>query len=245
MVGFALNVENPEAMGADAAAYTDRCEPTALDDQNIACVVRDGSGSELWLGLKKTPAGEAELTTLNPAFAGDARVALVIDGDVSPAEWKPFEMRVQAHFAGDEIPLILDLADPREATRFAPGATVNADITAFADEIGLFETEAAYFASQKDHKINLAANHFIPAGMFSADGAAKVPTAHALFAGKILKSALRRNDKGRASYWWFLVETLDGVGLNVVADPAQVKTAPQAGSILAGSFWMSARLAKP
>lgn len=244
MVGFALSTETPAAMAADAHVYLQQCTPTELADSKLVCVVRDATGAELWFGLTVNAAGEAEMAALNPAFAGKGSAKIVVDGDVSPADFKPFENRIQARVGRDEIPLILDLADPGEAGHFTPGAAVTVDITAFADDISLHETEAAYYASQSDQKISFASNHFIPSGMFGDEGAAKVPTAHALFAGQIVESELRRNEKGKRSYWRFLVRTLDGVLVNVVADPADVKAAPKVGGYLAGSFWMSARLSK-
>jgi hypothetical protein len=246
MVGFPVDVRNAEALSANMIAYAQQCEPSQLQGDDYLCIVRDKSGAELWLGLRKNASGAFDLWTANPAFDGEGKVDVVVDGDVSPAEWRPFEIRVQARFGGEQVPLILDLANPREAARFSSKAALALNITAFADEISFHDSEAAYYASQADREIKFASNHFIPSGMFAEGAEAKdKPSAHALFAGKILKIELRQNDKGKGKYWWFLVETMDQAILNVVADPEAVKATPKAGGYLAGSFWMSARLANP
>lgn len=244
MVGFELDLTNEAAAGAAAAAYVQQCELSRLRDQDHVCVVRDATGAELWIGLRKTGQEEMELVTLNPAFAGEGKAAVTVDGDVSPAAWKAFEVRVQGRISADEIPLILDLADPREAPRFTRGAVLNLDITAFADKISVHDSEAAYYASQTGDGMKFASTHFIPSGMFADEGAAAEPAAHALFAGKILKTELRRNEKGAGEYRWFLVQTIGDALVNVVADPETLKATPKVGGYLAGSFWLSARLSK-
>ncbi len=245
MVGFPVSTSDAATMGADVEVYARSCELTPLQGSNLLCVIEDKSGAELWVGFKGTSRDNLELFTFNPSLSGEGRTEIVVDGDVSPADWRPFEIRIQARFADDETPLILDLADPREAVRFAPKSRLVADITAFADEIAFHDSEAAYYAGQKDREIKFAANHFIPSGMFAdGSGASKEPSAHALFAGKIKKMELRSNETGKAKYWWFLVETYDGAVFNVVADPSQVRSTPKIGGLLDGSFWLSARVAK-
>lgn len=244
MVGFVLREGSAATMGEDVSAYVQLCDPIQLAGNDYLCVVRYKSGAELWVGLKRTNDETVEITTVNPALAGEGVMKVVVDGDVSDAEWRPFEIAVQAHFGEYEVPLVFDLADPREADRFSPGAPVTIDLTAFADEISVHESEATYHQSQDGREVKFASNHFIPSGMFADGTESKRPTAHAIFAGRILKSELRQNETGKGRYWWFLVETMDKAIVNVLADPETVLVTPKVGGYLSGSFWLSARLSK-
>ena len=210
--------------------------------------MRDPSGGELTIGLIRGAEGQAEFATLNPGFAGEGRARVEIVADVSDAEWTPFEVTVSARFAGEETPLVLDLADPEQADRLKPGAKVVVDIAAFGFEPAVYADEAAFGKSQAKAKVRFASNFFIPIGLFaetvggtlSADGR---PTAYADFAGKVLKAELRTNQAGSGRFWWALVETYGGATVDVVIDPRTIRRDPRPGSIVTGRFWLSARLA--
>ncbi|HEY0028736.1 MAG TPA: hypothetical protein VGC35_12780 [Allosphingosinicella sp.] len=230
-------------METELIAHVEQCALVPLAKDDDLCIVEDASGAELWIGLRKGAGDRMEIATVNPALRGEGSMAVVVESDVSPAEWKPFETAIQVHFGGLEVPFVMDLADPREAPRFTRKAKLNVDLTAFADSLTLYESEAAFSASQKGREIQYAADYFIPSGMFAAEGPGEAaPSAHVAFAGKILKSDLRQNGTGKGSYWWMLVETLSGARINVVADPAMVKAPPRVGGHLEGEFWISGRL---
>jgi len=246
MVGFPIDMTSAQTAGAGFQSYAQKCDPVPLEKNSLLCVVKDKSGAELWVGLVNKGEGAVELSTANPALRGKGKTKIVVTADASPPEWKPYEVRIQAQFASGEAPIILELADPREAHRFVPDAKLDIDVTAFADEIALHESEDTYYGSQKDEKVKFASNHFIPSGMFSTgsdqNSQPQYPTAHALLAGKILEAELRTNAAGGGQFWWMLIHTFDGATFNVVADPTQVKTSPKAGGFVSGSFWLSARL---
>lgn len=242
MIGFPVATNSPAEMSIDVERYIADCDPIELKPQKIACLISDPSGAELWVGLDEKGGGARELQTLNPAFRGRGSTKIVVTAVASATEWQPFENTVQADFAKARTPLIFDLADPREATRFLPDAALEIDLTGFADEIEIYASDEAYYRSQSDKKAKFAANHFIPSGMFTTGG--EGPTAHALFAGKIIESELRRNERGKSNYWWILVRTYDDALINVVADPSQLRARPVAGDVLSGSFWLTARLVK-
>ena len=242
MIGFQLDMSSSDSMGAHLIKLAEDCPTIALTSGNQLCVIRDESGAELWIGLQQKPDGSAEMKTVNPAMRGKGKTAMSVSADISPAEWKPFEYRIKGELSG-EVPFVVDLADPQEIAKFKPGAKLSLDITAFADEIEVFDSEKSYYASQESKQLKFASNHFIPSGLFSPDGkAGHEPTAHALFAGEILESELRKNRVGKGDYWWILVRTFDGALFNVVADPTDVSISPKPRGIVSGSFWLSARL---
>jgi hypothetical protein len=250
MVGFALDIRSEARMMKSAGLYLANCPLTALTPPDSLCLISDRSGGELRLALRKTATGALDLVTLNPGFDGEGRVEVEIDGDVSDPDWKPFEVTMSARFAGEETPLVFDLADPQDAGQLKPGAKVTMEVAAFSYEPAVYADEAAYMKAQTatGAKVQLGSNFFIPSGMFlaSAGGAmpegSSRPTAYADLAGAVVKSELRTNDAGKGRFWWALVRTYGGATIDVVIDPKTIRNEPKAGSIVTGRFWLSARL---
>jgi hypothetical protein len=250
MVGFALDVRSEARVLKSAGTYLTNCTLTELTPSESVCLVRDRSGGELRLALRKTASGAAELITLNPGFDGEGRVDVEIDGDASDPDWKPFEVAMSARFAGEATPFVFDLADPADAARLKPGAKVTMEVAAFSYQPAVYVNEAAYAKAQAatEAKIQFAPNFFIPSGMFLASVGGAIPegssrpTAYADFAGAVLKSELRTNDAGKGRFWWALVRTYGGATVDVVIDPKTIRTEPKVGSIVTGRFWLSARL---
>jgi hypothetical protein len=245
--GFEVAAANPEAMSKSLQPYAERCVPEALAGADRICLVRDPSGAELWIGLKTLESGQLELVTVNPGFAGEGRAKAEIVGDVSDPQWKPFEIAVSASLAGDEVPFVFDLADPRQAGEAKPGKAVAVSLTGFSFDARVFRNEKSYYQAQKkDGGIAFAVNHFMPSGTFNAEmgGMAREgrPTAYADFAGTVVKSQLRANAAGGGRFWWALVRTYGDHTIDVVLDPAQVKLAPVPGTVVSGRFWLSGRL---
>ena len=248
MVGFQVDTRSQAGVGQAVQRHLAGCAPADLPPPNLVCRVRDPSGGELTIGLTRGADGQAEFATLNPGFVGEGRTEVEVTADVSDVQWKPFEVTLSARFAGEETPLVFDLADPVQADRFKPGAKVVVDIAAFGFKPAVHADEAAFDKSQAKAKVRFASNFFIPTGLFaeklggtlSADGR---PTAYADFAGKVLKAELRTNQAGSGRFWWALVETYGGATVDVVIDPRTIRRDPKPGSIVAGRFWLSARLA--
>jgi hypothetical protein len=251
MVGFALDPRNEAAFVQVAQRQLATCALTTLTPTESICVTKDPSGGEIALALRRRPTGEADLVTMNPAFAGQGRARVQITGDASDPAWKPFEVTLSARFAGAQTPLVFDLADPSQAQALQPGATVTVDIAAFSFQPKVYPDAAAFLAAQDKPgaRVRFAADYFVPSGMFleSAGGAkpaaATAAVGYADFAGKVLKAELRTNQAGAGRFWWALVQTYAGATVDVVMDPATIAQEPRAGAIVTGRFWLSARLA--
>ncbi len=247
-VGFALDTANEAAFSKSLGEIVRGCVPEALDAGDSFCLIRDKTGAELRVGLRRGTGGAWEIQTANPAFAGEGRAEVEIDGDVSDPEYKSFEVGISGHFAGDRVPVVFELADPRGAGQFKANTKLEVDIAAFSYSPTVFADEAAYAKSQAKEKIAFAPNFFVPAGSFleSAGGAmpegSKRPAAYADFAGTVLKAELRTNAHG-GKIWWTPVRTYGGAVFDVVMDPSSIKEDPKPGSIVEGRFWLSARVA--
>jgi hypothetical protein len=247
-IGFALDTADEAGFGKAMLALMSNCAVQPLDEQDGICLIKDASGAELRIGVKRSSDGQWEIQTANPAFAGEGHAEVEISSDVSDPDYKLFEASISAHFAGQEVPIVFELADPRAAPAFKAGAKVVVDIAAFSYAPEVFTDEAAYYKAQQKEKVPFAANHFVPSGMFleSAGGAmpdgSKRPTPYADFAGKVLKAEMRSNALG-TRFWWAEVSTFGGAVFDVVMDPASIKTDPKPGAIVSGRFWLSARVA--
>jgi hypothetical protein len=238
MIGFDLDVANEAAFSAAIEEVVQSCEMIRLAGPYDLCLVRDQSGGELWIGLAERDDG-AELITANPAFRGSGKLSARVDGFVSDPAWEPFEYKVSVTFSDFDIPLLLELADPREKDRLAKGTDVTLDVTGFTYEPQIFDNDEAYVAAQRADRAEaiLAPDHFIPSGLFGDE-----PSPYAMFGGTILQSELRRGSDG-SQYWWALVSTQSGATVNVVFDDVSTTVAPEVGKLLVGEFWMTARLA--
>lgn len=244
-IGFALDTSDQAAFGASMGALTSNCAAEPLGESGALCLIKDKSGAELRIGLKHDADGRWEVQTANPAFAGEGRTEVEIAADVSDPEYRSFETSYSARFAGERTPLVFELADPRDASAFKPGAKLAVAIAAFSYEPSVFADEAAYMKSQDKEEPKFAASFFIPSGMFfegAAADATKRPAPQADFAGTVLKAELRTNTHG-GKFWWTPVKTYGGAVFDVVMDPASLKEDPKPGSIVKGRFWLSARVA--
>ncbi len=247
-IGFPLDMSDAASFSASLEPLTHDC-PAAqqLDERDTICVIKDRSGAELLIGLKRNAGGAWELQTVSPGFVGEGRAEIEPATDVSDPDYAPFETSISARFAGDQVPIVFQLADPREAAAFKPGAKLTVDIAAFSYEPSVFADEAAYMKSQAKEKPAFAADFFIPSGMFfeSAGGSmpdeSRRPSPQADFAGTVLKAELRTNTHG-GKFWWTPVRTYGGAVFDVVMDPASLDAEPKPGSIVKGRFWLSARV---
>lgn len=249
MVGFDLDVRDPAAFTRDLAPFVRTCQPREFAPNELLCRVKDPSGGELLISLHKTGRGGAEMVTVNPAFDGEGRATVTIDGDVSDPEWKTFERAYSAHFEAYDTPVVFELSDPEQASLAKHGQKVTVEIAAFSFDLKVFPDAAAFQRDQKDKPVQWSDAFFVPSGMFNPDagGAAKAdrPTPYADFAGTVIKSELRTNLAGGGRFWWALVSGFEGATFDVVIDPDQIDGPVKTGAVLTGRFWLTARIVQP
>lgn len=127
-------------------------------------------------------------------------------------------------------------------TPLHPPEIVEVQLAAFAHELKLFETEAAYQSDGEKDQPRMAEESFIPAGLFKPGGSnIEPPEAYAVFTGRILETERRQNPVSGEPFYWAMVKTLGG-RIDVVASPELVTTPIVKGGILSGSFWLSGRI---
>jgi hypothetical protein len=200
------------------------------------------AGEEMWWQLQ-----EDAVLGVNPHFAGKSSTRIALQSRIQREEDTTdldgaFQAWMPAAEGGAEYPFVFDSPDALTYGNLEIPALVDVQITAFAHELSCHASVDAYEAAQPNNRPKLASRSFIPIGLFAPDGAkAKIPEAHATFAGDVVEAATYKNALTGLPYYWALVDTL-GARFDVVADPTLLDAAPVAGNVLAGSFWLSGRL---
>lgn len=239
MVGFPTETADEESFLASVLEYTQTCEVIELDEDDVSCLVQGETGGQMWIGLRQSPEGY-EFITANPAFVGKSSFPATVQARVSDPDWEPHEYQLSVSFSDLEIPLLIEIADPREAARFediASAREMTFDLTAFTFRPEVFADEEAFTKAQVESgsETVLAPNFFIPTGLFEEE-----PIARAAFAGKVLEARKLAGENGE--HWWALVEVMEGAKINVVFDPSTVERDPQPGNLIVGDYWLSAQV---
>ena len=214
----------------------------------------DPSGAELWLQVN----ADNEFTGISPHFAGQSRVIVRLAHRVRAADAGPFDggFYAWADPAGESddadtpdvqgvYPMVVDSP---EFARLAPldlPVTVPMQIAAFAHEVEAYDTEADFDAAQTSEGADgprMAAESFIPSGLFHPDGGqTSLPEARVILNGRVLSSERRTNVFTKQPFVTALVQTVGGT-YDAVIDVSLLDRAPKVGGILSGSFWLSGRV---
>ena len=199
-----------------------------------------GGGAEVWAQF----AGR-RMVGLTPHFAGSTALRAGIIDRVHLPDDSALEggLHAWANAPADgpldqgEYPFVFAVPDFRGLDRMRVPAAARVQLAAFAHELDVHASEAAYRASQQA-EVKFAPESFIPLGMFVEEGQAPVPLA--LIAGHVLAAERRTNPAG-GPFWWMHVRTL-GAEIDVVAEEALVPEPPTAGGIVSGEFYLSGRV---
>lgn len=203
------------------------------------------TGEQLWLQVKRN--GDA--MGMNPHFVGKSSVRVAVESRIVRASHTPLDGTFLAWAnppagatAGGDYPLAFDCPDAATHRDLPLPAVVNAQISAFAQQVSLYASKDAYDAARTAQGLRFESQSFIPSGLLSPAGEPiDPPEPHALFVGHVLEADERRNSVTGTPFWWALVETIGGT-FDVVIDPDLLSTRPRSGNVLSGWFWLSGRL---
>lgn len=206
-----------------------------------------GSGEQLWLQLDESGEGVG----MNPHFSGESRLPVAVNEwvrdprgtalDGSLHGWADPQQPVTGDKPGDFggwYPLTFDMPDAALARDLPVPAKLELQVAAFAHELKVFASEAAYREGVQGKKNPMAVRSFIPSGHFGEGP----PRAEGFFTGVVEKAAVKTNVLTGLPFHWALVDTLGGK-YDVVVDPALVSGPLQVGKVVQGVFWFSARIA--
>ena len=241
-IGF--TVSSGEDLAALASRVADRAETVdAREGQYLKWA--PPSGEQLWLQVKRS--GDA--MGMNPHFEGKSSIRIAVEARVTRQGHTPLDGTFLAWAnppegaaTGGDYPFAFDCPDAAVHEPLALPVTVMAQVAAFAQEISVYPSEAAYHAAQAAQGLAFPSRAFIPSGLMSPSGEpVSPPESHALISGHIIEAAERRNTVTGESFWWALMDTVGGT-FDVVIDPSLLATPVGAGNVVSGWFWLSGRL---
>ena len=244
-IGF--TVASPEDLAALASRVAERAETI---DAGAGQYLKwaPPSGEQLWLQVRRN--GDA--MGMNPHFQGKSSVRVAVEARIARDGQTPLDGTFLAWanppagaVSGGDYPFVFDCPDAATHETLPLPATVTAQIAAFAQQITVYESRAAYDASQAAQGLTFGSRSFIPSGLISPSGEPVTPPeSHALIAGEVIEAAERRNAVTGEPFWWALVDTLGGT-FDLVIDPSLISNRIDTGNVIAGWFWLSGRLQQP
>lgn len=205
-------------------------------------VYSDESGAELWLQLNR----RKQFIGLNPHFKGSSRRKVALTTSVERKEsvldfalhaWA--EPSKKGNPESGMYPFVFDLPDGKIYQTLKYPQEVTIQLTAFAQELDVFENEEAYQNKQQG-ELNWATHSFVPSGLFNADKE-NAPQAYGLLSGTIKQYKKLRNQLTEEEFMWLLVETLGGE-IDVVADLSFFDKEPRIEGVIFGDFWLSGQI---
>lgn len=204
---------------------------------------RSDTGAQLWFQMNR----RSEAVGLNPHFSGPSRLPIIIESRIERGKFNYFDGAFGAWVndkpgepleAEGYYPLIFDCPDFRLYPEFSLPAVAEVQIAAFAHQLSFFDSEEAF----QEQQTKIAAEAFVPVGLFNADDSDKSPPrAEAFFNGRLLAVEKRINELAEGEFYWLSVRTFGGT-YDVVADPEFIPEEPTVGGIVSGSYWLSGRL---
>lgn len=239
-IGFP--VLNEQDLYALAEKVSQKATSFAID-QGYYLSYQDPSGATIWLHADQ----QRQITGMNPHFAGPSIMELKIVRSLHKEKDHPFDGSYFAWARPEEehnhqegaYPFLFDAPDYLRHKQLDLPVTLKAQIAAFAHEIDIYATAELYEQAASDGP-KMAAEAFIPAGLFPAEGRSNgaPPTAHALINGIVLDAQKRTNQLSGKPFWWIQLQSYGGI-YDAVVDPFLLKHEPRPGCVAKGSFWLS------
>ena len=212
-------------------------------------VYTDGSGAELFIQFNKQ---NTNIGT-NPHFKGKSKRTVCLTNIIERAE-SEFEGAFHCWAAPTEAdnpsgayPFIFDVPDFKTIGHIDLPKNFDIQLAAFAHDISVYDSEKEYYDNHTQQEGQLAAQAFIPTGLFSSEEESKnnkPPPALCVFSGVIKQFERKRNGLTNEEFYWLLVDTLGGE-VDVVADIPFFEKEPVADGIIIGAFWLSGQLINP
>ncbi|MBE1577860.1 hypothetical protein ACFORH_11745 [Amycolatopsis roodepoortensis] len=199
----------------------------------------DPSGARLVAQVRK-----GEIDFLLPCLAGTAPAVPVSDVHLVDDETAMLDLLDGVH--GEMVcPVAVELEDravlAHSGGRLESGSLV---LAALAEDITVHADADAYYASQDDDGPKFAADHFIPSGIFSPEEPSPgwTPSAHALFAGEVLKAETPVNTATGKAFHRIRVRTIAEIELDVAVAATDLERPPAPGNIVTGTFFLTGSL---
>ena len=236
-IGFGVSLEAFQEIVERAAPDAARFETTR--GTYLQWLV--GGGVELWLQANAVQ----KIVGCNPHFAGEGRIEAAVIETVSAAG-KPMDGQCFGwaapsdpgnpysgkHAIAASLP---DFAYVDERILVPPVVTLQ--VSAFAAELEYFPTETAFVDSESGRYYGAEIGSTVWAHATVED----LPQPDAFLSGTVEQSERRENQVTGEPFHTLVVRTTAGT-LDVVADLQTLPRRPVVGTVVAGTFWLSARV---
>ena len=241
-IGF--NVETEEAFQELLAKAFQLSQPVKISEGSYS-VFTDSSGAQLYIQFND----QNECIGANPYFQGKSKRTVCLTATVERTE---SELDGAFHCWADPseenypdsgaYPFVFDLPDFKTIAPIEFPKNLDIQLTAFAHELSMYESEKAYAESQTS-ELKFAAQSFIPTGLFSSAEESDPGPAQAsgFFTGLIKQWEHKKNGMTGEAFSWLLVDTLGGE-VDVVADSRYFENEPKINGVIQGEFCLSGRL---
>jgi hypothetical protein len=241
-IGF--RVSTGEDLAELASSVADRADTIdAAEGQYLKWA--PPTGEQLWLQVKRS--GDA--MGMNPHFEGRSVVRALLEARITRPTHTPLDGTFLAWanppvdgVGAADYPFAFDCPDAAVNDALDLPALVTLQVAAFAQQVTVHESEAAYRAHQLSQNTQFDSRSFVPSGLISPSGEPVTPPeSHALIAGHVIAAAPRRNSVTGDPFWWALIDTVGGT-FDVVVDPPLLAGPIHPGSVVSGWFWLSGRV---
>ncbi|WP_172252477.1 hypothetical protein [Saccharibacillus deserti] len=240
MTAIGFNVQSAEDF-EQVAEYAYETGESIETARGIYLLAQAGSGIEIWLQMNT----ENQVIGLNPHYFGSSRFKVKLTDEIIRSEGSELDgtFHVWAEFDGeteesDSYPFVFEMPNRAVYRDVQLPRSVTIQLTAFAHELSVFDSEEQFHESQQHEEVKFAAEAFIPTGLFVEEGE---PGSMAMFTGQVQQSAWITNEYTGKSFHWALVRTLGGE-IDVVADRETLDEEIPVGGIVSGTFWLSAKI---
>ncbi|WP_111593936.1 hypothetical protein [Chitinophaga dinghuensis] len=207
-------------------------------------VYTDDSNAQIWHQFDK----EQNWLAFNPQYKGKSRRKVELTATMSSEEYPmegSFHGWAVEENAGEYqqvYPFVFETPDYAIFAAIPLPSVVTIQLTAFANELSIFDSLTS-FENAQDGEFKMAAQSFIPSGLFSTseDETSSASKAYGFFAGTIKEWEKKRNTITGNHFYWMLVETLGGE-IDIVADERFFEAPPVIGGVVQGNFWLCGQI---
>ncbi len=237
--------------------------------ERLACeggeyaIWRSRTGAEIWFHLAPASdsGGERQIVGLTPFFEGHSELVVEVerlfqrDGDTalegSVTGWVAPEASAEDGSEADDLgvgayPIVFDAVDfAALAGRELPDVW-RVRLAGFARELKAHADEAAFHAADAGPEPKLAAQAFLPIGLYdeAEDGEAEsaaMPRSIAVLTGRVVEHTRLVNEESGSAFHWLLVESLAAT-YDIIADPEIVSGEIVQGGTVEVACWLFGRI---
>ena len=243
LAALGIGSESQEERQDQVRRILSSAEPHSKREDGMTLRWTDPSGAELWIYVDGTGA----MRSVQPHFAGGARISLEIQDVLHREEVSPFDGGFIGltqtggtnPTLGGGFPVVFDAPDFPDVQEVPLTAKHDVELAAFAVEFNAYSTEEAFKEAQPEMKpLELPA--FIPAGLVGITEG-DTPSAHALMVGALLEVSEVTNELTGKSFHRILMETPAGP-MDLLVEPDLMSEAREKGTILQVGAWISGRI---